>query len=37
MRRFWTRCLAVVVWLLTPPATIVAEWLERRRQRRERG
>jgi hypothetical protein len=34
MRRLPFGCLALLVWVLTPPATWVAEWLERRRQRR---
>jgi hypothetical protein len=35
MGRFWTLCLAWLVWLLTPPATLVADWLERWRQKHE--
>ena len=33
MGRFLARCLALMIWLLTPPATRIAEWLEQRRSR----
>jgi hypothetical protein len=28
------RCLAIIIWVLTPPVTWIAEWLEWRRRRR---
>jgi hypothetical protein len=33
MGRLLARCLALIIWALTPPATWIAEWLERRRKR----
>jgi hypothetical protein len=33
MRPPLARCLALVVWLFTPLATWLAEWLERRRRK----
>jgi hypothetical protein len=32
--RLLGRCLALMVWILTPLATWIAEWVERRRQQR---
>jgi hypothetical protein len=29
-----SRLLAILIWILTPPAQWIAEWLEHRRQRR---
>ena len=34
MRPLLARCLALLIWLFTPPATFLAEWLERRRRTR---
>jgi hypothetical protein len=33
MRLPLARCLALLVWLFTPPATWLAEWLERRHRK----
>ena len=32
MRRLLAPCLAVLIWVLTPPAIWLADWLEKRRQ-----
>ena len=37
IRRLWERCLAAVIWLLTPPAMLLATWLTRRRHGRKKG
>jgi hypothetical protein len=33
MRPLLAQCLALLIWLLTPAATWLAEWLERRRRK----